>query len=171
MRSTQYSISQMNKEVTTAGGAHLFLRRMPDKRTPPAAPQPVPVMDRYSGLRLFPNSARTPHARTDAIKRTAPQVDRVNTIHRRRVTPKGLFRGIDSIPSKREQIHREGEALHPTAGEWDDSAPDPCRRNEGSSVPRTAYTGRCREAGRSGSCLQECSPCLSRRDTPPPAFS
>ena len=100
--SIQYSISQTKTDTATADRAHGLLRRMPDRTTPPAAPQPAPVMDRYNGLRLFSNSYNTSHQRRVAKKRTTPQADRINTIHRSRVTPKGLFWGMDSIPLKQD---------------------------------------------------------------------
>jgi len=89
--SIQYSINQTKMDATMAGGVHFFLRRIPDRSTPPATTQPAPVMDRYNGLRFASNSFNTLHHRRAARKRTALQADWINTIHRSRVTPKGLF--------------------------------------------------------------------------------
>jgi len=93
--SSQYSISQINMDVTDAKRAHDLPIHMPDRSTPPATPQPAPVMDRYSGLRLASNSFNTSHACRADAKRVTPHADSINTIHSSRVTPKGRFEGID----------------------------------------------------------------------------
>lgn len=95
--SNQYSISQSIMDVMTAGSAQDFLIQMADRRTPPATPQPAPVIDRYSGPRLASNSFNTSHACRAATNRVTPHADKLNTIHSRRVTPKGLFEGMDKV--------------------------------------------------------------------------
>ena len=97
VRSSQYSISQSNVDATNAGRVHDLPLHMPYRRTPPATPQPAPVTDRYSGLRLASNSYNTSQARRAATKRVTPQADNINTIHSRRVTPKGLFEGMAQV--------------------------------------------------------------------------
>ncbi|HAV78458.1 MAG TPA: hypothetical protein DCX53_14005 [Anaerolineae bacterium] len=95
IRSNQYSISQTVKDMITTRRAHVFLVQIPNRRTLPAAAQTAPVMDRYNGLRLDPNSNSSSHARKAATNRVAPHIDNINTIHRSRVTPKGLRNGMD----------------------------------------------------------------------------
>jgi hypothetical protein len=82
--------------MAIAGRVHAFEFHRPNSRTPPAAPQPAPVMDRYNGLRPASNSYNTSHQRRAATKRTTPHADRINTIHRSRVTPKDRFVGMDN---------------------------------------------------------------------------
>ena len=81
-------------DVKIAGRAHALIINKPDKRTPPATTQPAPVMDKYSGLRWAPNSDSTSHQRRAAYNLTTPHADRLNTIHRSRVTPKDLLKGM-----------------------------------------------------------------------------
>lgn len=97
IRSSQYSISQIKLDVINTGRTHDLPIQMPDRITHPATLQPAPVMDRYSGLRLASNSYKISHARRAATKRVRPHTNRINTIHRSRVTPKGLFRGMNLV--------------------------------------------------------------------------
>jgi len=83
--------------MAAAGRAHDLLLHIPDKSTPPATPQPAPVMDRYSGLRLDAYSFNTSQACKAATKRVTPHADKLNTIHSRRVAPKGLFEYMDQV--------------------------------------------------------------------------
>jgi len=84
-------------DVTIAQRAQGFLRNIPDERTPPATPQLAPVMDKYSGLRLDPNSFSKPHQRIAATKRNTPHTDRLNTNNSSKVTLKGRLRGMDQF--------------------------------------------------------------------------
>lgn len=71
--------------------AQILLLKMLHNRTQPATAQPAPVIDRYSGLMAEWNSTRISHPRKAAVSRTPPHAMSINTIHRSRVTPKGLF--------------------------------------------------------------------------------
>ena len=95
--SNQYSISQINMDVTDARCAHDLPLHMPDRRTAPATPQPAPVMDRYSGLRSASNSFKTSHACRAAVKRVRPHAVSINTVHSSRVTPKERFEGMNQV--------------------------------------------------------------------------
>lgn len=102
--SSQYSISQITMDVTETKRAHDLSFHKPDRRTAPATPQPAPVMDRYSGLRLASNSFNTSHACRAATKRVRPHADNINTIHSNRVTPKERFEGMDQFSWNRIRL-------------------------------------------------------------------
>src|SRR6266498_667549 len=91
IRSTQYSMTHRNMDRGIARRAQDFPLKRLHKSTPPTTIQPVPVMDKYRGLRRAPNSFNTLHQRKVPKSRTAPQADRLNTSHRSRVTRKGRF--------------------------------------------------------------------------------
>src|SRR5215216_6676855 len=93
IRSIQYSTSHTAVDRGTAECVHRFLDRMLQNSAPPATVQPAPVMDKYHGLRRAPNWERTLHQLNAAKKRSRPHADRLNTIQRNSVTPKGRFRG------------------------------------------------------------------------------
>jgi len=93
--STQYSISHATTDVRIAARVQAWLVNIPHNRAHPATPQAAPEIDRYSTLRLDPNSVSTAFHRRVAENRAAPHTISVNTIHRSRVTPKGLFRNMD----------------------------------------------------------------------------
>ena len=82
-------------DVRTAARVHFLRMNMLHSRTLPAIAQPAPVMDRYHGLRVDLNSISISQARRDANNRMAPHANRLNTIHRSMVTPKGRFCSID----------------------------------------------------------------------------
>ena len=90
-----------------AGRVHAFEFHIPKRSAPPTAAQPAPVMDRYSGLRSASNSFNTSQACRAATKRIAPHADRINTIHRSRVTPKERsFIGMDQVFRNRIRLTR-----------------------------------------------------------------
>lgn len=93
-RSIQYSASHKKMDATIARRDQGLAIHMLHSKTGPATAQPAPVMDRYSGLRLALNSVSTSHQRRVASKRIRPHADRLNTIHRSRVTPKGRLGNI-----------------------------------------------------------------------------
>src|SRR6185503_10993625 len=92
--STQYSTSHSMMDARIAGYDQALALHMPQSKTAPATLQPAPVMDKYSGLRLALNSYSTSHQRRAATRRMKPHADRLNTIHRSRVTPKGRLAGM-----------------------------------------------------------------------------
>ena len=96
IRSIQYSTSQMTMDEGMAGCAHNCLEKMPQNSMTPNTAQAAPVMDRYSGLRRAPNSERTCHPLNAPNNRSRPHTDRLNTIQRKRVTPKGRLCRVKS---------------------------------------------------------------------------
>jgi len=97
IRSTQYWICQTNAAIITTDGIHALRLITPQNKTPPTAPQPAPVADKYNGLRRASNSLSTSQKRKAAKNLTAPHADRINTNHRSRVTPKGRWGDIAVI--------------------------------------------------------------------------
>jgi len=93
-RSIQYSASHKRIDTTIARRDQGLALHMLHSKMAPATTQPTPVMDRYSGLRLALNSDSTSHQRRVATKRIRPHADKLNTIHRSRVTPKGRLGNI-----------------------------------------------------------------------------
>lgn len=92
--SIQYSASHKRMDVRIARRDQALPLHMLHNKTVPATAQPAPVMDKYSGLRLALNSDSTSHQRSVATKRVRPHADRLNTIHRSRVTPKGRLESM-----------------------------------------------------------------------------
>ena len=156
-RSSQYSNSQIKTDVRTARCVHLLRVSMLHTRAHPTTAQPAPVMDRYSGLRLDPNSIKISHACRAAKNRIVPHANRLNTIHMSRVTPKGLFRSMESLSftriSCRLGAKRSGHQL--IMGH--DSARGPCRRNANPSIRYRARIDPYTEVDPEARCWQGCS--------------
>lgn len=76
--------------MSKADRAYRFRAANAQNKTPPAAHQTAPPMDRYHTLRLDSNSVNTLHQRRVAASLNAPHAERDNTNNRSGVTPKGL---------------------------------------------------------------------------------
>src|SRR5512141_480930 len=98
-------------DVRIARAVHFLRMNRLANSPPPTTLQAAPVMDRYHGLRPDRNSINTSQPRRVAKNRMAPHANRLNTIHTSRVTPKGLFRSIDSSSFKQDQLSAWDEAV------------------------------------------------------------